>query len=242
MNKAEFLSNIKSHIKDFGYHVTIVTGNSPLPKYYYTIGLNQKFKFELAFAGGAIYKNEEIKKIINFIVEKLNINTFDNNFNIQLDNLGSFTISLIHESWSHLMFDGIFDYYGSSDIKVFQIIPDTEHKTLEIPDMSIKFDEKNQPVWQWLVKDWIYPIDQNSIVFTDIDALFGKKILELMRWEESEWEMFTDDGTQIPKHMKRAVSFGTILGIDDGLNPAMYLPIEKGLRRENGNSEWNNWG
>lgn len=240
MRKQEFINLIGDHIKNYGYHLTIVAGNSPLPRYSYSIGLLEKFGFELAFVGGVLYKADEIKEITDKIIDQIKIDQRLINFN--LGELGNFKLQRIDKSWSTIMFDGIYDFYKNSDIKVYQIMPDEKHKTLEVPDMSLKFDAKNQPIWQWLTEKWTYPISQDSIVFTDIDALFGKKILEIMRWEEMEWEMFTSDGTEIPIDRKRAVSFGTILGIDNTLIPAMNLNLEKGLLRDEEELEWNDWG
>ncbi|CAM3163338.1 hypothetical protein DRF59_11290 [Chryseobacterium flavum] len=240
MKKQEFINLIGEHIRNYGYHLTIVAGKSPLPRYCYSIGLLEKFGFELAFAGGDIYKADEIKEIIDKIIEQIKIDQLLINFS--LGELGNFKLQLIDESWSTIMFDGIYDFYKSSKIKVYQIMPDEKHKTLEVPNMSLKFDAKNEPIWKWLTENWIYPISQDSIVFTDVDALFGKKILEIMRWEELEWEMFTSDGTEIPTDKKRVVSFGTILGIDNTIAPAMNLNLEKGLFRDEEELEWNDWG
>lgn len=241
MNKTEFLNLIKSHIEQFGYHITIVSGNSPLPKYFYTIGICERSEFELAFVGGIIYKTDEIKLIINTIFERLKDGIIKADENLEIENLGNFRICPIDHSWSSLMFNGIFDYY-KKDVPVYQIMPDDNHKTLEIPDMSKEFVVSKEPIWQYLVDEWNWPVDQNAIAFTDIDALFGKPILELMRWEPLEWEMFSSDGTKIPTDKKRAVSLGTMIGIDSTLTKALYLELEKGLWREDENSEWNHWG
>ncbi len=240
MRKQEFINLISEHIENYGYHLTIVAGNSPLPRYCYSIGLLEKFGFEIAFVGGVLYRSDEIKDIIDKIIEQIKLDHSLSNFNLGI--LGNFKLQLIDKSWSKVMFDGIYDFYKSSNIKAYQIMPDEKHKTLEVPNMSLKFESKKQPIWQWLTGNWSYPIKQDSIVFTDIDALFGKKILEIMRWEEQEWEMFTSDGTEIPTDQKRAVSFGTILGIDNTIMPAMNLKLEKGLWRNEDKQEWNDWG
>lgn len=241
MNKEQFLNLIKSHIEQFGYHITIVAGNSPLPKYCYTIGICERSEFELAFVGGGLFKTDEIKLIIDTIFEKLNAEIIDVNEIFKIENLGTFKLCQIDQSWSSLMFDGIFDYY-KKNVPVYQIMPDDDHETLEIPDMSKEFLVHNEPVWQYLVNEWNWPVDQNAIAYTDLDALFGKPILELMRWEPLEWEMFSSDGTKIPTDKKRAISIGTMIGIDPTLEKVLYLELEKGLWREDENSEWNDWG
>jgi len=137
---------------------------------------------------------------------------------------------------------GVFDYYGTHEISAFQIIPDQNHSTLDIPNMSKKWDSSSEPVWQWLGREWDYAVPANSTIVTNIQALLGEPITEVMRLANNEWEMFAGPGPDVQRENMRVVSLGTILGIDKSILPATSLEIGKGLWRDSTDSDWNNWG
>lgn len=242
MNKEEFFKLIKSHIHNEGYHLTIVSGNSALPRYAYTIGLKEAFNFEIIFAGAEYYNKDEVKLIIENLFNKLSKNVDWKDLEVDLGNLGTFTLSSVHSSWSKLMLLGVWDYYKIDDLMVLQVIPNKKYFTLDIPHMLNIYNPLSEPVWKWLTEKWNYPVQENSIAFTNTDTLFGEKITEVMRWEENEWEMFAGNGEDIPKENLRAIPLGTILGIDPTLIPAIELPLEKGMWRDEEVLEWNSWG
>jgi hypothetical protein len=49
LGREKFLELIASHIKKYGYHITVVK-QSELPRFAYSIGLKNIFGFELIFA------------------------------------------------------------------------------------------------------------------------------------------------------------------------------------------------
>jgi hypothetical protein len=120
---------------------------------------------------------------------------------------------------------------------LINIIP--ENRTLDTPLLSQPIIA-NDPIWKWIDMDWNINVPKNSYVITDIDSLKGKTIVELMRWEDHVWEMFSGPGPDFKEEDIRIVP-GTILGIDDTLRRTVNLDIGKGLWRENKDSEWNNW-
>lgn len=234
-----FKETIKSNISQHGHHVTIVKSDLQ-PRYAYTIGVTEKLGFELIFAGGIYYMSEDVLKIINYIVDKLNTSSTEDVFVI--DELGSFSLSKADISWSRLMMLGAFDYYQQKNIKALQIIPDSEHSTLDIPNMTNEWHEVSEPVWKWLVKKWDYPVSGKSKVITNIDSIRGKKITEIMRWEKDEWEAFVGNSDEVKKDDIRVISLATIIGIDSSLLPMLNLNVGKGLWRDPIEMEWNAWG
>jgi hypothetical protein len=83
---------------------------------------------------------------------------------------------------------GVFDYYQVQTIHAYQIVPDETHWTNEIPDLSQTWSLELAPAWRWQYEEWIYPVPVDSMAITNLDALRGKRITEVMRWEgESEW-------------------------------------------------------
>jgi len=240
MNKEQFLEKIQLNIERFGFHVTLVSSHTS-PRYIYTIGLTEKFNFELIFAGGIYYLKKQAFEIIDKIVAE--VIKRDGTFfeTVDLADLGTFSIGHVDRSWSTLLMLGVYDYYKLQDANAFQIIPDSDHSTLDVPDMSNMFDADQEPIWQWEMKQWDINVPENSTVGTTLNILMGAPITELTRWEEDYWEMFSDEGPDKAEAKRRFVSIGTILAIDPTIKPALNLPLEKGLIRDSKDDEWVNW-
>lgn len=241
-DREQFLALIESNIDKHGYHVTIV--NSPVePRYAYTIGLSEVLGFEFIFAGGIYYKKDDLFRIFDEIIKETKTRNGIVNEGISVDALGTFSFSKVKSSWSKLTMLGVFDFYKRNEIEAYQVIPDQEHHTLDIPDMSKEFNVASEPVWQWLDREWDYPVPRDSTVVTNLDALKGEVITEVMKWEKNEWEIFAGAGPDVLKEDKRVVSLGTLLGIDKSLMPAAFnLEIEKGMWRDPSDLVWHAWG
>ena len=138
--KENFLNTIKNHIDNEGYHLTIVTGNNALPRYAYTIGFKEVFNFEIVFAGAEYYTKDEIKVIIENLFNSFNKGVDWRNLELDLGELGIFTLSLAHSSWSKLMLLGVWDYYKTIDLEVLQVIPNKKYYTLDIPNMLVEYN------------------------------------------------------------------------------------------------------
>jgi len=241
INRKHFLDLIKSNIDKYGYHVTIVN-KSNLPRYAYTIGLEKLLGFELVFAGGIYYMKDELYIIFDSIIKKIATQEKSKNFKITIARLGRFSISKVDESWSKLMMLGFFDYYTLNKVKAYQIKPDSKHFTLDTPDMSIAWSPISETVWQWLNKEWCYSVPENSTVVTNLKALKGNAITEVMRWGNDEWEMFSGEGPNVQKENIRVVPLGLILGLDESLKIVVNLKVGKGVWRDNREGIWNAWG
>ncbi len=238
-NKESFNKLIHSNIDEYGYHITFVNSSTE-PRYVYTIGLHKKFDFELVFAGGIFYKKSDIHLIFDTIINELNN---DKNISkIGIQGLGNFTLSRVDESWCKLMLLGVYDFFNLKNFNAIQIIPDENHYTLDVPNLSKKFEPLSESIWKWLTSEWEYPISRDLTVVTNLDALKGKTITEIMRWEEDEFEMFAGAGPDVEKEDIRIAPIGTILGIDSSISPALKLTIGKGIWREKKDKEWNKWG
>jgi len=233
-----FKEVIEENINKYGHHITFVI-DAVEPRYAYTIGLNGQMGFELVFAGGIYFMKNEVTEIINSIVDQLKNLTTSDEFNLK--SYGIFKLSRTHTSWSKLMMLGVFDFYNINTVQAFQIVPDNNHSTLDIPDMSNEWNESSSPVWKWLAKDWEYSVPKDSKVITNIDSLRGHKITEVMRWENDEWEAFAGSGPDIEKKDVRVVSLGTLLSIDPTLKPIINLEIGKGIWRNSTELKWQKW-
>ncbi|MBJ6110008.1 DUF4262 domain-containing protein [Hymenobacter sp. BT523] len=240
IQREEFLREIKANIEQHGYHVTVVTGGQ-LPRFAYTIGCLENLGWEFIFAGGEYYSKFDVSKIFDEIISACEGKRGWHNHAISIDSLGDFYIAKVDKSWSELLTISVFDYYNQTEIQVWQILPDANHRTLDVPDMSQAFEIVSQPIWQWLSRKWDYPVPNSSMSVTDLSVLFGEKATEVTRWEEDEWEIFSGAGPDTPKEVMRIVPLGLLLGIDKSLERVVYLETGKGLWRDKVELEWNGW-
>jgi len=214
---------------------------SELPRFSYSIGLKDTLGFELIFAGCVFYNHKDISLIIEKIVAESRQRRVKINSEILIDSLGMFKLVEAKSSWCQKMMLGVYDYFDIKDFKGLQILPDDEHYTSDIPEMGKEYQESKQPVWKWLTKKWTYQVPKESTVTTNLGALKGENITEVMRWEDDSWEMFSLPGPDVPDEDVRVVSLGTILGIDESLLPSVHLKINEGMWRNDKNSKWNEW-
>jgi hypothetical protein len=162
---------------------------------------------------------------------------------VQVSGLGSFTMRKAQSSWAAKLLLGAFDYYKGRDVAVLQIVPDNEHWTIDVPDMSAPWSPASEPVWQWLEEPWTLPAPKDSTVATNLGALRGERITEVTRWDENEWEMFAGAGPEVKEEDMRVVGLGTLIAADKSLLPVLNLAEEEGLWRDAGpGSAWHPWG
>ncbi|MBA9077096.1 DUF4262 domain-containing protein [Rufibacter quisquiliarum] len=240
IDRVDFFKIVQANIEKDEYHITIVNGID-LPRFAYTIGCKEIFGAEIIFAGGEYYSKDSVVTIIQQTVEELKKGLGKQTFYIKIDSLGSFSLSEVDRSWSELVALGVFDYYNQSVINFLQILPDKEHNTIDVPNMSEKFDVGSQQIWQWLVREWDYPVPRNSTAVTNLKVLYGEKSTEVMRWETDEWEVFSGAGPDVPKEEIRIVPLGVLLGSDKSLEPVVHLEVGKGLWRDPIDLVWNQW-
>lgn len=236
--RKSFIEKIDSNVKEFGHHITLVN-NVSTPRFAYTIGTNTFLNIELIFAGGIVFMENEVYSVINEVVSILKVQGV-NNRPIKTS-LGIFKIDNVHPSWAELTMLGLYDYYQNKAYPVFQIIPIDENYTLDVPDMSVEWNVSSQPVWQWLSKDWNYDVPENSKVITNINALKGQIITEVMRWELDEWEAFAGSGPDVNPEDIRVISLATIIGIDISMDKMLKLEVGKGIWRDTQELVWNDW-
>ena len=137
---------------------------------------------------------------------------------------------------------GVSDYYQLKCFNAFQIIPSKERRSIEIPDMSIQLNSKTAGCWRFLIDAWEYSIPKLSTVLTDLDVLMGKPVVELVRVEEDQWEMFSGPGFDFEKSNLRIIPIGVLLEKDITLRSSLTIPVDKGLYRNNLQHRWKDWG
>jgi hypothetical protein len=237
--KKQAIENIREHIARSGQHVYVVSGGST-PRFAYTIGVSESVGMELILAGGIFYMKDEVVKILNSIAAQLKAQRDRRDF--ELAELGSFTLRKVDTSWAAEFILGAFDYYQKRDIPAFQIVPDKDHWTVDVPNMSVSWNATIEPVWRWLHEPWTWPVPEDSTAATNLAALRGDRITEVVRWEKDEWEIFAGAGPDVTEEDMRVVPLGTLLGADESLVPAVTLLVGEGIWRDpEPGSEWHPW-
>jgi hypothetical protein len=231
------LDNIRENIARSGQHIYMVMGETT-PRFAYTIGVSESAGVELILAGAIFYMRDDVEKIILKTVAHLNASR-DRQL-VEVAGLGSFTLREVDSSWAKELMLGVFDYYQKKDIPALQIVPDQDHRTIDVPNMSVPWSASQEPVWKWLREPWTYPVRQDSTAITDLAALRGERITEACRWEGDEWELFAGAGPDVARDEMRMVALGTLLAVDPSLEPVVSLEIGTGLWRDEA-SEWHPW-
>lgn len=138
MTRCEFLEIIKTRISKNDYHLTLVSGGQN-PDYSYSIGLTEKFGFELIIAGGFI-SIQENESIFRNVYQQLQSGSgLDAKF---LLSDSTFYLMKVDPSWCEKLMLGVYDYYDVDKIEAYQIIP--VDRTLDIPVMSHQLIFKQQ--------------------------------------------------------------------------------------------------
>jgi len=238
-HREQTINAIQQNIARNGHHVYVVASEDT-PRFAYTIGVSESIGIELILAGAIFYMKDEILQIINNIAAELKTNHNQRVFEVA--GLGSFTVRKVHDSWTGELLLGAFDYYHKRDILALQIVPDDAHRTVDVPDMSVQWNASTEPVWRWLKEPWSFPVPKGSTTATNLAALRGQRITEVMRWEADEWEMFAGAGPDVTKDDMRVVPLGTLMAADESLIPVMDLSKGEGLWRDPDlGSEWHPW-
>jgi len=160
----------------------------------------------------------------------------------EVNGQGLFTLRKADASWTTALILGAFDYYQKRDIPALQIVPDQAYRTVDVPDMSVPWGATTAPAWRWLHESWTYPVPRDSTAATNLAALRGDRITEVMRWEEDAWEIFAGAGPDVTEEQMRVVPLGTLLGTDESLVAGVHLAIGEGLWRDaEPGSEWHPW-
>jgi len=91
------LQSIADTIAKCGHQIYLVSGEA-CPRFAYTIGLTETLGWELVFPGGAIYKADEVKRIVNDVAGLLRGGA-DLDSVIEVGTLGSFRVRKACAEW-----------------------------------------------------------------------------------------------------------------------------------------------
>jgi hypothetical protein len=232
------LAEIAADIERHGVSVTLVSGG-PLPRFAYTIGLRESVGFDLVMAGASYYTAREVHAVLNDVAAGLRAGSTARA--LPLPALGQVSLSPADASWSSALGLGASDFYGVSNPAVAQVVPDGQHWTIDVPDMTHEWKPGREPIWRWLRQSWEYGLSPSSVATTNLAALRGGPITELARWEDDQWEMFCRPGPDVTPDDVRVIPLATLLAFDESLLVAVDLPLGEGRWREGLTSEWQDW-
>src|SRR5690242_11565646 len=176
--KKQALDDIRENIARSGHHIYVVSGVST-PRFAYTIGVSESVAVELILAGAIFYMLDDVCTIINDIAAQLKVHQDRRVF--EVPELGSFALRGVDATWAAEFILGAFDYYQNRQIPALQIVPDKEHWTIDVPDMSVPWNANAEPAWRWLHERWTWPVPETSTATTDLAALRGRRVTEAMR-------------------------------------------------------------
>lgn len=243
--RRRMLDLIRRNIETFGRHVYVVRGGES-PRFVYTIGLKERANCELVFAGGAIFSDRTVGRILNTISQRIEAGAAPGGLEVTIESIGTFRLAPVDPDWVARLLLGALDYYDIETVTAWQVVPmDEEQRFIDIPDMSRPWSPDVQFVWRWLEGGWPYEIPQSSVALTDLDAMLGYSASEVMRWEETEWEIYSGEKPDREDDAYR-VPLATLIAFDASLEPAVHLRVGRGLIREfsaDGEAgDWDDWG
>ncbi|MBZ0234112.1 MAG: DUF4262 domain-containing protein [Deltaproteobacteria bacterium] len=233
--RGQLLAQIRRNIAERGHH-TYLIDEGTCPRFAYTIGLTTVLGAELVFAGGALYDSARLGKIFDEIVYQRRAGRTLRDV-IDLDELGTFTVRKASASWTRRLLLGAHDFYGR-EVAAQQIVPDEDHWTIDVPDMSVPWRPARAPVWAYLDGAWSLPVPETAIVATDLAALRGAPVTSASRLDEDYWELFAGPPAEVPNEDVRGVSLATFLGTDTSLDRIIELPVGRALWRQHRADPW----
>lgn|GEM_PF-468973 len=229
--RERFLQQMRSNIEKHGCHIYNVLGGES-PRYAYTVGLLERLGFEVVLAGLVTMSTSTTASLLNRVARLLEKQRPEE-ITLTVEGFGEFTLLETDSSWNERMLLGCYDYYQTDKVRAWQLVPvGEEARTIDVPAMAKPYSPAQQPVWQWLDGGWPHSLPPDIQVVTNLDALLGYAVSELMRWEEREWEMFSGPGPDVPEDQMHVVPLATLLAFDSSLLPALEVPIGSGLFRE----------
>lgn len=243
--RQRMLELIRRNIQNHGRHIYAVAPGCA-PQFFYTIGLYEMSGFELLFAGGAIFDKRSIASVLNQAARLIEEGAEPAKIRLHSEALGPVRCVKTDPSWVSGLLLGALDYYNLSSLPVWQLIPENVEKlSIDIPDTAEPFSEAGHPVWRWLEKECPYDVLKDSVAVADLDMLLGYAASEVMRWETSEWEVYSGEKPESEASTYR-VPLASLLAFDPSLLPVIDLPVGRGLLREFDEAgvagPWEPWG
>lgn len=210
-DRASALRLIERNIASHGWHVYGVL-DGPAPRFHYTIGLLEKIGFELVFAGGYFYSFDDIASIVNGCGDALLRGEALNIENVPC----TFTLGDVCAEWSKALLLGANDWYGHT-VRAKQIIPEAPYLTRDVPDMSLPASHEKNAAWVSLFSDSPDDMPENATALTDLGFLRGAPATHVIKYEEGQWDCYSQDPRDMDDDDFRTVPLGVVLALQPSL-------------------------
>lgn len=237
--RARWLERVRRSLEDAGHHVTLVTGGV-VPRFAYTLGLTEIAGHEAVLAGATSLTGRDVKQVLAQSADVARAGELAPGSKLDIEGLGTFAVGSVDQWWSEALVLGALTLYGKPTSAV-QLVPEGDLRTIDVPDLSRRWDPELEPVWRWLRTPWPYEIAPESVSVTNLDALRGAPVSEAARWEPTEWELFAGAGPDVPRNEIRVVPLATLLAFDPSLEAVTRLDPGQALRRVPP-GPWERWG
>ncbi|HUQ02973.1 MAG TPA: DUF4262 domain-containing protein [Kofleriaceae bacterium] len=206
-------------------HQTYMIMAGSCPRFAYTVGVSESVGAELVLAGAAIFTRDEVHVIINTVATELRAGTPAHTV-VVVEGLGSFTLRRADPTWVRWLLCCANAYYRH-DVAAYQIVPDRDHWTVDVPDMTTPWSVESAPAWRFLRDLPPATFPASAHVATGLDVLRGTLVTRATRREPSYWEAFSN--APLTMQQIRIVPLSTLLATDESLVDLFDLPI--GQRR-----------
>ncbi|MCA9793555.1 MAG: DUF4262 domain-containing protein [Candidatus Eremiobacteraeota bacterium] len=225
--RQQLLAQIRQNIERSGRHLYAVGGGAS-PPFFYTIGLYPKHGAELILAGGLGLPPGAAGHLLDAAARHLESLLKPEDFRFEYADCGCWGLRPVDPSWSERLLLGAHDYW-SKRVPAWQLIPEAEHKTIDMPNLAVPFCV--EPTWRFYEEDWPHSVDPASPVLTHLAALRGPLIQQLVRWRPDFWEMYTDSAQEIDESQIIHTPLGVLVAYDPTLTAAFDVPLGTGLYR-----------
>jgi hypothetical protein len=224
-------SRINTHIQNRGYHLYIVSTDES-PRYAYTIGLKERVGYELCFIGALFFDVNEVEDIFSNLICSINR---DNSFADEVKTYGAVELLDVGSDWVAGLLFGALDFYDTKQITFKQIYLSQFSELIDVPNCSSPL---NGSLWSNSQDSEL----KSYKAVVNKEVLNNEAVLEVMRWEQNEWEMFSYAGPDVPKDDLRIVPLKVCFLADKSLMDSLKLEVGKGSWREGRNKKWIAWG
>ena len=82
-----------------------------------------------------------------------------------------------------------------------------------------------EPAKRGLVEPWLCAVPLDPVAITDPSELCGRPAMEVMRWEDDEWEIISGAAEDVPKVDRRVILLRVVLALDPSIEAAAQLAV-----------------
>lgn len=227
---------IINDVKQFGFHVAVVSEDEYLPGFAYTIGLTKTYNHPEVIMFGL--NNELMHEILNDLgAEIKNGKHFELNKDYE-NIISNYPVKLLEVKKEHYQ-----DYFGYAswfynntfDFPAYQLIWTDKENNYPYDNGFNENWKFKQPILDRNT-DFKFYEERNLGVFTTQETLNGKPILWVYHNQDGDWQFHSEENPNLDN--AKLVSLESLVQMDSTLNELYYLNFGQSATRETAKSEW----